>query len=715
MIPDFYSRAKKYISSAVANESARMQLVLYIIIIILFNIAVSNFNLRLDLTRNGTYSLSKKSREVVSGLRENFKIRVIFSHDLPAEQAAIYRYLKDILREYSFHAGSEFSYVIVPENDVEKEASEFGIRPLTIRELVDDQVKFRKVYMGLVFQQADLIEKVEALSSAAGLEYLITSTVEKISAKSSALLKLEAESAFVNINLYFDERIKLLPVEGISSLDEKIKSAVEKCNTSSYNRLKFNIIDTAGEKTASEKAARLGLRKIKWESSAAVPAGEAMFGLVVETSGKHQTIDINIAPDIFGRYSLAGLDKIEDRINGAVGNILSSSVKIAYLSGHGEADINDDRTAQGAALFKKILSDRYELVAVDLSREDIAQDFSMLVINGPRGEFGEAELYRIDQFILAGHPVVFFLDSFAEMQIPGQNMMGEPPVLPVNTGIEKLVAHYGIRVNKNIVLDKNSARVNAGNMIKDYPVLPIVSSSGLDKESVITRYLKGIAFYKAASLDFEIEKTKKQDIALSSLISSSKESWLMQGHVSFNPFMMEAADQKDMKSHIMAASISGKFESYFKGKNIHSVKAGAAQSLRSERRFDETPAALKSTILVVGTSEITRSGFLVDSKKILTGAQHGPADDIFSNSLFLHNIADYYTGAGFIPEMRSKSLDYNPVEKISNTGKFTVKMFNMTAVPLLAAAAALAVLRKRSLRRKTIEKMFSGASDEQKA
>ena len=65
-----------------------MQLLLNIVIIVLINLVGLTMNFRCDLTRNNTYSLSDKSREIVSNLKENLKIKVLFSRDMPAQHTA---------------------------------------------------------------------------------------------------------------------------------------------------------------------------------------------------------------------------------------------------------------------------------------------------------------------------------------------------------------------------------------------------------------------------------------------------------------------------------------------------------------------------------------------------------------------------------------------------------------------------------------------------
>ena len=56
-----------------------VQIVMYLAIIVLLNVAAATLSVRFDLTRNDTYSLSERSREVVSGLQEDMKIKVFFS------------------------------------------------------------------------------------------------------------------------------------------------------------------------------------------------------------------------------------------------------------------------------------------------------------------------------------------------------------------------------------------------------------------------------------------------------------------------------------------------------------------------------------------------------------------------------------------------------------------------------------------------------------
>ena len=64
--------------------STYVKLLLYILVVVLVNVAGLTLFFRADLTENGIYSLSDVSKKVVSTLSEPLTIEVFFTKDLPA-------------------------------------------------------------------------------------------------------------------------------------------------------------------------------------------------------------------------------------------------------------------------------------------------------------------------------------------------------------------------------------------------------------------------------------------------------------------------------------------------------------------------------------------------------------------------------------------------------------------------------------------------------
>ena len=129
-------------------------------------------------------------------------------------------------------------------------------------------------------------------------------------------------------------------------------------------------------------------------------------------------------------------------------------------------------------------------------------------------------------------------------------------------------------------------------------------------------------------------------------------------------------------------------------------------TLTAQKKLDSTIESGRSGIIVVGTSDITSSGFINHSRRILAGTGGGEA---FSNDILLHSMVDYLAGNHYIPEMKSKSLDYNPLIKTSDNTRFMLKVINIGLVPIFVILTGFIVWRRRISRRKQIELKFTGA------
>ncbi len=690
-------------------------LVLYIIIIVLINVVSLSLNSRCDLTRKHTYSLSQKSKEIVSNLKENLKIKVLFSKDLPAQHSAILRYLKDLLEEYNYYGNEFFSYEIIPDSDLEKQAGDYGIRPVQSQEFESDQVKVRRTYMALVIQQSDLVEKIDALTDPTGIEYQITSLIEKMSGKIDGLLRLKRP---IQAILFLDSKLKGLSIEGMDSLEKKVREAVDKSNAINYDKLRLKVVDPSEDKTAGVSAELYGVGKLNWKGGADrtgrfIPAGEAFLGLVLKSQDKVELIELSVAPTMFGKNVVVGIDKIDDRINKAVTSLVSANPRIGYLTGHDEVNLNDQQSPEGGALLRQVLSDVYEVKEIDLSKEDIPEDLGVIIVNGPKREFAETELFKIDQFIMKGKAAIFFLDSFTEVNMGQQSPFGRQPLmLPIVTGLEPLLKTYGVSISKNIVLDSSCARGQIGGTPKDFYFVPIIKKTGLSPDSVITKFLKGVAFIKSSSVEVDKKKMQERKLSYLGLVSSSDESWQMTGEINLNPFfIVPPKNRADMKKFTLAALVSGKFESYFKTKDVPRDEAKDKEKkgiVSVSRRIESTVQSGTSRIIVVGTSEITKSLFLQNARQIVSSVtSEREQEKIFANGVMLHSMVDYLAGNSYIPEMSSKSLDYNPLEKTGEGKKIAIKTVNIAGVPLLIIVAGLVIWNRRNTRKKRLLEEFS--------
>ena len=147
------------------NRGKYLKFITYLIVIVLVNMVGSTLFFRIDLTRDGIYSLSPESKEVVSTLTEPLTIKAFFTKNLPAPHNATEQYLRDLLEEYAVQGTKNFNYTIYdvsPQgtdtsgrgNKARELAESYGITPVQIQDIEKDEVKFKQAYMDQRLKQA---------------------------------------------------------------------------------------------------------------------------------------------------------------------------------------------------------------------------------------------------------------------------------------------------------------------------------------------------------------------------------------------------------------------------------------------------------------------------------------------------------------------------------------------------------------------------------
>jgi len=153
-------------------------------ILILVNLLGTNQFIRWDLTGRGIYSLSSASKDVIRSLEDQLTIKAFFSEDLPAQYASNARFVKDKLDDYKAYGRRRVHFEFMDpgsEEELQEEASQYGIQPATIRVVERDRLEMKQIYMALVFLYQDRTETIPLVRSTAGLEYDITTAIRRVS------------------------------------------------------------------------------------------------------------------------------------------------------------------------------------------------------------------------------------------------------------------------------------------------------------------------------------------------------------------------------------------------------------------------------------------------------------------------------------------------------------------------------------------------------
>jgi ABC-type uncharacterized transport system involved in gliding motility auxiliary subunit len=722
--------------------------IIYIIVIVLINVVGLNLYFRADLTENKIYSLSDVSKRVVSTLSEPLTIKVFFTKDLPAPYNNIEQYLQDLLNEYSLYASKYFNYrfhdVSAEEGDITPEAKEnqelaknYAIHPIQIQAVEEDEVKFLKAYMGMVLIHGDIVEQIPTITATDGLEYKLTTAIRKLNNKVSALLSLQEK---IKVKLFLSSTLELVApymrLNNLPALPQEIETVVKDLNGINYGKLEFEYLDPSKDRTLIEQVRKYQLLNLKWPvlEDGKIPAGDGTIGLVLEYGDKATSLPllqvINV-PIIGTQYQLLSIEDLPTIINKKMETLIDINQDLGYLASHGTLNLmslppgmGQPQSAEAANSFRLLASQNYTVKEVDLKAETIPSGIECLVIPGPTEEFSDYDLFQIDQFLMQGKSLAIFLDSFKEM-VPPQGMSmgaGRPPVyLPLQTGLEKLLAHYGIRIGAAYIMDENCYKQEVpqqyGGGRRPLYFIPQIQNQFIDKHYDFMKNIKGLFTVKISPLELVSEQIQANQIKAHRLFSSSSKSWEMRGQINLNPMFIQPPAEDQKKSFPLAYILEGEFKSYFEGKRIPEKpadkEADTVEKQNGEAEADQ-PATKEEEPRDL--SKIQDSGavltkgkpakiFLIASSEMIKDALLDE-EGRDPNDMLIMNVIDYLNGHEDTALMRSKIQRFNPLIPTSVGVKTFIKGFNIGGLPALVVLFGVLVWFGRRARKKKIQTMF---------
>ena len=722
---------------------SHVRFLLYLAVVVLLNLAGTTLFFRLDLTANKMFSLSEASRKAVATLSEPLTIKVFFTKDLPAPYNNIERYLRDLLAEYGVAGNRYFNYQFYDvsegggeETERNKEiARNYGVQPVQIQKFEQDEVRFQKAYMGMVLIHGDLVETIPAITSTEGLEYAITVKIRKMNDEISALVGLEQK---VDILLFLSSSLQAvgpyMNLPGLSEVPKQIEDVVAKLNESHYGKLAYHYIDPTVDGEAEQQAEAYNLLRLRWNDfqdrrGQKVGADRGFAGLVVRHGDSLEEIRLIhvVRVPIFGtQYQLTDMTRLEKAIGEAVENVIKVNQEIGYVVSHGCLDLGGapipGQEREGALTnFYDLLREDYTVKRVNLKEEPIPEGLSSLIIAGPKEPFTDYELYEIDQYLMQGRHLILFLDRFREVAQEDPNRIGfrqqRSVFLPLNTGLEKLLTSYGLRIETAYVLDENCFKQRVperfGGGERPIYFAPIIRNELINKDLEILKDVKGLVMLKVSPVRVDETRVEENGLKAVRLFSSSDRSWQMKGRIDLNPlFLRPPGPEEPRRSEPLAYILEGPFPSYFADKPIPekaepAAEAGEEGKKEGEKGPGETDLDLSGVLTPEATVKKGRPGgvFLVGTSEIL-GDNVIDKDGRSPNAQFVMNVIDSFNGRKDYALMRTKAQRYNPLREVEPGTKGMIKSFNIAGLPVLVILVGLMVWLRRVSRKRMIQNMF---------
>ncbi len=662
-------------------KGPKSDFILFVIFLVLLNIAGHKAFLRFDLTAPKSYSLSKASKTLVKNLDSPLSVRVFFSDNLPSTYSSVSQYVKDILVEYRGAANKNFSvsYMDMSKPENEELARNLGIQQVQIQEIKNNEVGLKNVYMGIAVTYGDSIEIMNPVQTSDGFEFNLTTKMSKMVSVADTLAGL-GKNEKISLTLYLSDELKQLGISGAEEADKIIRSAFDNVNKQNLDRLEYKTVSPSAEDVEA-LSAKYGIQTIAYQDRGV--AKKAALGLVLEHGEKSYALPLEVQRSFFG-YAIGGLEDVETTLTEGLHSLLSSTKAIGYITGHGEVDHTSE---DGAANFETLISGMYELKDIDLNSDNIPAGMNSIIINGPKMDFTEEELYKIDQFLLRGGNVMLLIDGVYD---DGRNQSyGIGNFVSNEVNIERLLTKYGVARGKNMVMDKNCIKdMNAQYGELTYYWVPTIHKKQLAKKNVITNNLGYVYLLQSGSLD-PSAAIENKNIKVTELAKSSPEAWTLESGITLHPlYITPPEDPASFAQYDLALLLEGKFDS----------------------AFDEAPAASADESLVTSSfvkSSVMPGKLFVASSSAITTRQVIDENGKSPVSMFLMNVVDYLNGNEDLCTMRTKSLSVNNLTIKSAVAANFWKFFNSFGIAIFVVIAGLIVWRLRNARRHAINKKYN--------
>jgi gliding motility-associatede transport system auxiliary component len=330
--------------------------------------------------------------------------------------------------------------------------------------------------------------------------------------------------------------------------------------------------------------------------------------------------------------------------------------KVAFIEGHGELDEYETED------LSKELSLYYDVFRGKISgKPGELDDYTAVIVAKPRTRFSEPEKYVLDQYIMKGGKVMWFIDR---VDISIDSLASGSALAMINDlNLDDMLFRYGVRINPVLLEDLqcNIIPVNValeGNNPDFKPApwyyFPLLTAP---LDNPVTRNLNLIRTEFVNTIDtIGARKGTRKTV----LLRSSASSRLVEAPVIIRLDEIRADPTRlDFgKSFLpVAVLLDGTFESVFRNRMISDIVP------LSEKSFE--PQSVPTKMLVAADGDMIRNDIRVTPNGIVSlplGFDRY-TQQTFGNKDFVMNVLHYLAGNGELINLRSRNLTLRLLDK----------------------------------------------------
>jgi len=338
---------------------------------------------------------------------------------------------------------------------------------------------------------------------------------------------------------------------------------------------------------------------------------------------------------------------LEYQITTAIKKVTTDDIaKIGYLASH---DTNSLESEMSLASQK--LKELYAVESVSLEDGVVPADVKTLIIAGPEKSFSDKELKLLNKFVMNGGKLLVLVDMVK---------VDKGLIAAANeTNINSLLEKYGMKVNKDLVLDVKSgvASFSQGffTFSTNYPFWPKVEKGGFDEENASVANLESVVFPWASSVEAQNEKLGEGAV-ISLLANTTPNAWRQTDNFDISP-QGNIAPAGERKRFTIALMAAGKLDSaYPDEKDVPKQVEGGR-------------------IIVVGDSDFAVDNFVQNNS---------------DNLVMFQNLVDSLSLDSDLINIRSKGVTSRPIqEDLAEATKAVIRYGNIFGVTIIVIAIGM--------------------------
>ncbi|MBK9221042.1 MAG: gliding motility-associated ABC transporter substrate-binding protein GldG [Saprospiraceae bacterium] len=375
------------------------------------------------------------------------------------------------------------------------------------------------------------------------------------------------------------------------------------------------------------------------------------------------------------------ISQLEYKFSNALDKLQSSEKKsILITSSNGELSIEQTKAIE------VLLRPFYNVSRIKIdSVYQIKSEVSVVIIPKPLKPFSERSKFILDQYIMNGGKILWFVDA---LQISLDSLMNRNEIIPepLDLNLSDLFFKYGVRIQANMVLDMECSRIpQVVGKIGDKPQIelfpwyyyPIPASKS---NHPVVNNIDRILLDFPASID--TLKTKQTVSKIPIIVSSSYSRFqLAPAKVGFEILRYKPDPTKFNKPNlIMGILLEGNFNSCFENR----VDEGMHETLKSiKMEFKESSPFTK--MIVVADGDMIKNYFDENTQKFSAlGYSKFEKTTYNGNKEFFLNAIEYLTNKENILEARSKQYKIRLLDQVKIEKEKTFWQILNVGLPLIS-------------------------------